>query len=159
VVELTKLSAILLVGVFVLIVSSLVGPGFADVPQVRSVIVWKDGVNTVLNVTVYHNQEIASHRVDSLTVTIDGSPQVFPQSEPHALDPLTSTFNVTLNVGSVTDSPSATVVAHCNLHGSSSENWTGTLPEFPLAALTLLLFAAASLVVALLRKSRLASGR
>ncbi|MGA9387208.1 MAG: hypothetical protein WBV70_00080 [Candidatus Bathyarchaeia archaeon] len=124
--------------------------------------VWKDGVNTMLNVTVYHNQEIASHRVDSLTVTFatGGYPsQTFPQNGPHTLDPITSTFNVTLNIGSVTDSPVATVQAHCNIHGNSSQNWTGTVPEFPLTILTMLPLALSSLLVVLLRRSQMVNNK
>lgn len=157
-----KLSAFVLFAALVLASSTLSKPGFADVPQVRNVTVWKDGDNTMLNVTVYHNQEIASHRIDSLTVTITagGNPfQTFPMNDPHTLDQITSTFNVTLNIGPVTDEPLATVQAHCNLHGDSSQNWTGTVPEFPAAILTLLLLATASLAAVLIRKSKMTASK
>jgi len=151
--ELKKLSVLLFFTAIVLHGLTLTKPSFADVPQIRNVVVWKDGVITMLNVTVYHNQEIVSHRVDSLTVTINSNTLSFPQNTPNVLDPATSTFYVSLNIGSVTGTPSATVLAHCNLHGNSSQNWAGTIPEFPLTALTLLAAATASLVFILLRKS------
>jgi hypothetical protein len=159
--RLNKLSIFVLFAVLIFASSSALSkPCFADVPQVRNVTVWKDGANTMLNVTVYHNQEIPSHRVDSLTVTFatgGNPPQTFPQNDPHALDPITSTFNVTLNIGSATDSPVATVQAHCNIHGNSSQNWTRTVPEFPLTILTTLPLALSSLLVVLLRKSKTAN--
>ena len=149
-----RLSVFIFLTVIVMTSLTLVKLGFADVPQIRNVAVWKDGANMMLNVTVYHNQEIVSHRVDSLTGTVGSNTMTFPQSAPGVLDPSSSTFNVTLNIGSVTDAPSATVQAHCNLHGNSSQNWTGTVPEFSLAALTLLMVATASLIGILLRKSK-----
>jgi hypothetical protein len=157
---LNKLSIFVLSAALIFATSTLSKPCFADVPQVRNVTAWKDGANTMLNITVYHNQEIPSHRVDSLTVTFatgDNPPQTFPQNDPHTLDPITSTFNATLNIGSVTDSPVATVQAHCNLHGNSSQNWTGTVPEFPLTILTTLPLALSSLLAVLLRKSKTAN--
>jgi hypothetical protein len=161
--RLNKLSILVLFAALIFASSSALSkPCFADVPQVRNVTVWRDGVNTMLNVTVYHNQEIASHRVDSFTVTFaaGGNPsQTFPQNDPHTLDSTTSTFNVTLNIGSVTDSPVATVQAHCNLHGNSSQNWTATVAEFPLTILTTLPLALASLLVVLLRKSKTANNK
>jgi hypothetical protein len=116
-----------------LVCLSSTGSVSADVPQVRNVVVWDDGGTTKLNVTVYHSDEVPSHLVDLLTVTLTSGPnlfQEFPQTGPHTLDSSTRTFNVTLDIGSVSDAPLATVQAHCNLHGSSSQNWTGTVPEY-----------------------------
>lgn len=124
---------------------------FADVPIVENVIAFSEGEDTELNVTVYHFEEVPGDYVNLLTVTLTyGTPnlsQSFPQSGPHTLDPLTHTFNVTLNIGPINDSPLAVVKAHCIQHDWSQQNWTGPVPEysFPLvlmlsmSALTVLL--------------------
>jgi hypothetical protein len=54
---------------------------------------------------------------------------------------------VTLDIGSVSDSPLATVKAHCNLHGWSSQDWTGSVPEYGQLMFTLTLFVTMSLVL------------
>jgi len=128
---------------------------FADTPQVRNVVVWDDGGDTKLNATVYHNGEVPGHFVDLLTVTLTGGTdpfQNFTQTGPHTLDPGTSTFNVTLDVGPVSGSPLATVQAHCNLHGWSSQNWTGVVPEYFQVMFPLMLFVTTSLVLLLFKR-------
>ena len=122
--------------------------------------VWNDGGDVKLNVTVYHNGEVPGHYVDTLTVTLTNGgnlSQTFPQSGPHTLDPVNLTFNVTLDIGQISGSPLANVQAHCNIHGWSSENWTGTVPEYP-PQMLLLLFAAVTSLVLVARKTRLHSG-
>jgi hypothetical protein len=148
---LNKLSIIVVVAASMLVCLGSTRNIFADTPQIRNVIVWNDGGSTKLNVTVYHNGEVAGHYVDTLSVTVTSGTnlsQTFPQSGPHALDPDTLTFNVTLDIGLVSGTPLATVRAHCNSHGWSSQNWTGMVPEY--SQLTLLLMLAAALPVALL---------
>jgi len=128
---------------------------FADVPQIRNVVVYQDGPDTKLQVTVYHFEETPSDYVDLLKVIVTtGTPnmsQTFPQSGPHTLDPVTHTFNVTLNIGPISDAPLAQVQAHCIIHGWSTENWTGTVPEY---SFPLLLFASSMTAVALFVKHR-----
>jgi hypothetical protein len=126
----------------------LTGPALADVPQVLSVIAWNDGGDTKLNVTIYHNGEVPGHYIDIIKVTVtSGTPnvsQTFPQSGPHNLDQSTHTFNVTLNIGPLSDTPLAQVEAHCNIHGWSEINWTGSIPEYGLPILLLTLAGAIS---------------
>jgi hypothetical protein len=127
----------------------------ADVPQIRNVVVYQDGSDTKLNVTVYHFEEILGDYVDLLKVVVTtGTPnvsQTFPQSGPHTLDPMTHTFNVTLDIGQINDAPLAQVQAHCVSHGWSTENWTGTVPEY---SFPLLLLAFSMTALALLVKHR-----
>lgn len=155
--KLSRLSTILIVFTSVLFSVSLVESGWADVPEVRNVVVWNDGELTKLNVTVYHSQEISSHYIDSLTVTATGGmnlSQTFSQS-PHTLNPTTLTFEVTLSIGVVENMPLATVRAHCNLHGTSSQNWTGAVPEFQFGALLLaFVLATSALLVRAKTRSR-----
>lgn len=142
--------------VLTLVSLSSMGRVFADVPKVLNVVVWDDGGTTKLNVTVYHSDEVPSHLVDLLTVTLTSGPNLFhefPQSGPHTLESSTRTFNVTLDIGSISDAPLATVQARCNLHGPSSLNWTGTVPEYPQMMLALTL-AVTTLSVLLLHRSR-----
>jgi hypothetical protein len=75
--------------------------------------------------------------------------QNFTQTGPHTLDPDTLTFNVTLDIGPVSDTPLATVQAYCNLHGWSSQNWTGAVPEYVQVMFVLTLFATTSLILLL----------
>lgn len=154
--KMNRSSATAVFVIFLLFALVSVRTVFADVPAIRNVVVYTDGADTKLNVTVYHFEEVPGDYVDLLTVVVTtGTPNVsqsFPQSGPHVLDPVTHTFNVTLDIGPINDGPLCQVKAHCIAHGWSSENWTGTLPEysFPL----LLAFSMMSLSVFLRRKSR-----
>ena len=129
----------------------------ADVPQVLNVVAYQDGPDTKLNVTVYHFEEILGDYVDLLKVVVTtGTPnvsQTFPQSGPHTLDPVTHTFNVTLDIGPIGDEPLAQVQAHCISHGWSTQegSWTGTVPEY---SFPLLLLASSMTAVALLVKHK-----
>ena len=133
-------------------------PVSAGIPEVRSVVAWNDGGDTKLNVTVYHeNGEVPGHYVDNILVVVtSGTPNVsqnFPQSGPHPLDQSTSTFNVTLNFGPLSDAPLTTVRAHCIVHGWGPE-WTGTIPEYGLLPLLLTLAGAASALLMMKRRTR-----
>ena len=107
--DLNKLLAIMIITTVVLLNLNLAKPALANTPQVRSVIAWNDGADTKLNITIYHNEEEPSHYVDSINVTVTtGTPnvsQTFPQSGPHILDQSTLTFNVTVIVGPLFDTP------------------------------------------------------
>jgi hypothetical protein len=134
---------------------------FADVPRIMNVAVWNDGGNIKLNVTVYHNGETSGHYVDMLNVTLTSGGsllQSFPQSGPHTLDPSTLTFNVTLDIGQVSDAPLGVVTAHCNLHGWSSQNWTGVVPEYP-EQMLIVLFAVVMSVALPAHRIKLSNGR
>lgn len=129
---------------------TLVKPAFANIPSVENTVVWKAGSETMLNVTVSHSTETAFHHVDWIEVNIDGDLRHFSQ-DVHTLD-AQSTFTVTLNLGVIAGTPSATVQADCNLHGQSSVH-TITVPEFGLQVLLLILVTSALVIVLHLRKT------
>lgn len=136
-----------------------VRPGLADVPRMESVDVWNNGGKTLLNITIYHNQEIATHLVDSITVTVSDDVRTFPQSSPHTLDAATRTFNITIDLGVISGTPSTTVQAHCNLHGSSLQNWTGIVFEYSLFAIILTLALISPSIIMAIRRSRVGESR
>ena len=141
---------------FVVITVVLLNLGFldhvlADIPNVENVIPWLNGSDTMLNVTVYHDQETSFHLIDKVTVNINGDVRVFNLGV-QPLDPVTSTFNVTLNLGSVADSPQVTVHANCNQHGPSPL-YSLTIPELPTPALLLIVILAMSLLVFLQKRA------
>jgi hypothetical protein len=141
---------------FIVVGLCSVKPAWADTPQVRNVVVWNDGGDTKLNLTIYHNGEVLVHYVDIITVVVTtGTPnvsQTFPQSDPHTLDQSTLTFNVTVNIGPLSDTPMGQVKAHCNIHGWS-DPWNGTIPEYELP-LVLILMGTTSTFLFMKRRSR-----
>jgi hypothetical protein len=158
--DLNKLLTAMIIATVVLISLNLVRPALADTPQVRSVVAWNDGADTKLNITIYHNGEVPGDYVDNITVVVTtGTPnvyQTFPQSGPHTLDQSTLTFNVTVNIGPLSDTPMAQVKAHCDMHGWSDEqhSWTGTVPEYESPRILLILAGATSTFLFVKRRSR-----
>jgi hypothetical protein len=127
--------------VMILVISTLIGfvlarPVLADQPQVRSVIVYSDGGRTLLNMTIYHNTEIPSHYVNNIQVIIGSNTTTWNISPQTLASDLT--FNITYDAGVVAGSPTATIRAHCNIHGNSSD-WSGVIPEFPIPTILLML--------------------
>jgi len=155
--NLNKLLAVMIIATVVLVNLNLAKPALANTPQVRSVIAWNDGADTKLNLTIYHNEEEPSHYVNNITVVVTtGTPnvsQTFPQSGPHILDQSTLTFNVTVNIGPLYDTPLAQVIAYCNIYGPS-DPWTGSIPEYELPILLLALTGATSTFLVAKRSSR-----
>jgi hypothetical protein len=154
---LNKLPTAMIIATVILVSLNSAKPALADTPQVRSVVAWNDGGDTKLNLTIYHNGEVPGDYVDSITVVVTtGTPnvsQTFPQSGPHTLDQSTLTFNVTVNLGPLSDTPMAQVKAHCDMHGWS-DPWTGTIPEYESPLLLLILTEATSAFLVVKRKSR-----
>ena len=134
---------------------SYVRPTFGDTPRVVNVVPWNNGDNAMLNVTIYHGLEGSSNFVNDVTVDIGGDVQSFPESVPHTYyDLLHSYFNVTVGpVTGITGTPTATVKAHCSIHGWSVENWSGQIPEFSSAILLTVLILCSGLALGL-RKRR-----
>jgi hypothetical protein len=155
--NLNKLLAVMIIATVVLVNLNLAKPALANTPQVRSVIAWNDGADTKLNLSIYHNEEEPSHYVNNITVVVTtGTPnvsQTFPQSGPHILDQSTLTFNVTVNIGPLYDTPLAQVIAYCNIYGPS-DPWTGSIPEYELPILLLALTGATSTFLVAKRSSR-----
>jgi desulfoferrodoxin (superoxide reductase-like protein) len=127
------------------------GPAFAVVPEVRSVVPWNNGSNVILNVTVYHTPEISVHHVDAIEVTMGANTTDLGIGVQN-LSP-DDTFTVSYNLGPVSGTPTITVRAHCNVHGWSTVNWSGVIPEFQVPVLLLALVLAGS--IAALFKSKI----
>lgn len=132
----------------VLMSASSVTSVFAVVPVVTNVVVWNDGGNTVLNVTVSHSPQTSLHHVDSIEVNVSGNIQSFPVS----LQPETI-FTVPCDLGPIEGTPMATVRAHCTFDGYSL-SWYGPIqiPEFLHSILLLILLSVASFTIVILRK-------
>jgi hypothetical protein len=117
-------------------------------PQVTSVVPYNVGGSTFLNITVYHYPEDASipHYVDKIEVTMGGNTtdlSIGAQTLSAG-----NTFNVTYNLGPVTGTPTITVRAHCIVNGwSTPYDWTGTVAEFPVPPLVVVLALCASAAV------------
>jgi len=126
------------------------GSVFAVVPEVRSVVPWNNGTSVTLNVTVYHTPEISVHHVDVIEVTMGANTTDLGISI-QDLSP-DDTFTVSYNLGPVSGTPTITVRAHCNVHGWSTVNWSGVIPEFQVSILPLALVLAGSVAAFFSRK-------
>lgn len=135
----------------VLISASSVTSVFAVIPVVTDVIVWNDGGNTVLNVTVSHSPETSIHHVDFIEVNVSGNIQSFPVD----IQPET-VFIISCDLGPIEGTPMATVRAHCTVDGYSL-SWYGPIqiPEFLHSMLLLVLLSVASITIIILRKTKL----
>jgi len=147
-------------GLSILVISFLLSAvpvklSFAIVPEVRSVAVYSEGGDTILNITIYHYPEeiITPHYVDIIRITVGENA---PIEYSIGVQPLTSqnTFNITYNLGQVSGTPSVLVEAHCIVNGWSTSNWSGQVPEFSLATLLLMLTLSTSLILVGFRKVR-----
>ena len=131
---------------FVLVAASLsfAKPAFAIVPEVRNVVPYDVGSNTVLNITIYHfpEESITPHYVDIINITI-GQDTISFHIGVQPLSP-DNTFTIQHNVGLVPAPLTDTVQAHCTVNGWSAANWTGQVPEFSSFALLLAFTLAAS---------------
>jgi hypothetical protein len=117
-------------------------------------VVYNDGVNTFLNVTVYHYPEetVTPYYVDIIRVTVEGN-----TTELHiGVQPLTpqNTFTVTYDLGPISGTPTALVEAHCIVDKWSSTNKSVQVPEFSLSAMLLTLAFAISLALVALHKAK-----
>ncbi len=133
----------------IIITGFQINPVLADVPTVENIEPWTSGTDTILNITIRHNNPTTSHWVDKVEVDIDGLVQnINLPSTPLQSAP---TFVMQFNMGELTTTPTVKSRAHCNLHGWSF-SWSDPVevPEFSPIHL-LLVLAAVSTVVLLLR--------
>ena len=144
-----KLSVLLLVIVTMLAYHPITQV-LADIPEIRSVNVYNVNGNTILNITVYHNQEATFHLVDTIRVSF-GTNTTDLSIGVQSLAP-DSTFRITYNAGPITGTPIATVQARCNLHSWSTVNWSGQIPEYTLLLLLITLTLITALTTFLARK-------
>ncbi len=121
-------------------------------PVVSNVIVWNDGANTVLNVTVSHSPQTPAHYMGRFEVNLNGDNNVFPV----AYHPET-TFVVQCNLGIIEAPMNAKVRAHCNIDGYSLSLYGPILvPEFP--SMMLQLFTVATLLAAIVYRMKQLEG-
>ena len=133
----------------------LVMPVSAGYPVVSDVIVWNNGGNTVLNVTVSHDPQTTFHYLDRIEVDVSGDNRVFPV----AYRPET-TFVVQCDLGIIETPTNATVRVHCLIDGYSLSLYGPILvPEFSSMLLLLLFSIATLLAVTVYRRKQLAIER
>ncbi len=118
-------------------------------PEVSNVIVWNNGANTVLNVTVSHSPQTPSHYLDRIEVDVNGDNKIFPVTyRPE------TTFVVQCDLGIIESPTNATVRAHCNIDGYSLSLYGPMLvPEFS-SMLLLPIFMIATLLVVTVNKEK-----
>ncbi len=152
------LSLIILVIVALMGINA-VSPVSAIVPTVQKVVPYNVGSSTYLNITVQHAPQdpTISHYVNIIQVTMGtNTTQLNINSIP--VSPPNNNFTVTYDLGPISGTPSITVDAHCLVNGWASQNswdWTGTVPEFSLPMLLLVMIAVLSIAVFISRKARL----
>ncbi len=121
----------------------------AGYPEVSNVIVWNNGANTVLNVTVSHSPQTSIHYLDRVEVDLSGDNRIFPVT--HRPE---TTFVVQCDLGIIESPTNATVRAHCNIDGYSLSLYGPILvPEFP-SFLILPLFMIATLLAVIVYRRK-----
>ena len=135
---LKKQYLVILVLVSTLFLSFEATPVFAGTPTITNVALWNNGGNTTLNVTISHFPAGTSqHHVDAIEANISGAIETL-------MVPVESTteFTIAFDLGPINGNPSATLRAHCNLHGWSLPYGPIQVPEFsPSVLLLALIFA------------------
>lgn len=138
--------------IVVLASTAFSSPVLAVVPEVRNVVPYDVGGSTYLNITVYHTPEIADHYVDMIKVTM-GSNTTTLTIGVQSLTPQ-DTFTVSYDLGPTQGTPSITAEAHCIIHGWSTMNWSGTVPEYSLPVVLMTLALVSASAVFLHRKNK-----
>jgi len=137
-----------------------VSPVSAIVPTVQKVVPYDVGGSTYLNITVQHTPQDPTipHYVDMIKVTM-GTNTTQLNINSISVSPPNNNFTVTYDLGPISGTPSITVDAHCLVNGWASsafpnQAWTGTVPEFSLPMLLLVMIAVLSIAVFISRKAR-----
>ncbi len=145
----------LLMVLFLALAATAVFPirlALADVPSVLSIEPWKDGPDTVLNITVRHSSPTSSHYVNKVEVDVNGTIHdidLTPQS--------TVTFTVQYDMGELAAEVPVQARAYCTVHGWSSWSSPVVVPEFAFIQL-LPIFAVVAIAVMLLRRVVMKNG-
>ncbi|MCW4051865.1 MAG: hypothetical protein NWE78_01480 [Candidatus Bathyarchaeota archaeon] len=141
----SKLLVSALIVILVVTAGSLIPPVLADVPTIENIEPWTSGTDTILNITIRHDNPTVFHYVDVVEVDVDGNIQnvtLSPQT--------TVTFIVQYNMGEVTDTPTVSARAYCTFHGWSDWSEPISVPEFTIVFL-LLAFAVLPMIAYLFR--------
>ncbi len=127
----------------------LTTPAFAGIPVVQNVVVWNNGGNTILNVTVNHSPASPpTHYVNLIEVNVSGTIHTF-----NLIQNIT-TFTYPCNIGPIGAAQDATVRAHCIVNGYSPVYGPVQVPEFLLPILLLTMMLGTSLAIYASRKIR-----
>jgi hypothetical protein len=143
-----QVSRVLILVLVTLLSSSFAKPVRAIVPVIENVVVWQSGNDVIVNVTVFHEPVLVSHRVEKIEVNVSGTNHVFNMIQN------TTTFTYPCNIGPIEGNPSAQVRAYCTIHGYSAWTTPIQIPEFQLPALLLTLILSTALAAFALYKNR-----
>jgi hypothetical protein len=122
-------------------------PAFAGTPIVTNVIVWNNGGNTTLNVTVSHSPENDLHYVNAIEANVSGTIEtLMVPVEP------TTEFTVAFDLGPINGNPSATIRAHCTYDDWGPSYGPIQVPEFLPPILLLALIFTTTLSIAVCHK-------
>jgi hypothetical protein len=137
---------------FVLLITALFtstrsAPALAVKPVVTNVVVWNNGGNTTLNVTVSHYPQSSFHHADAVEVNVSGTIETLMVP----LEPTTE-FVIVFDLGSIAGTPLATIRAHCTIDEWGPSYGPIQVPEFLSPILLLALIFTTTLSVAVCRR-------
>jgi hypothetical protein len=136
---LKKQYLVILVLVSTLFLSFEATPVFAGIPTITNVVVWNNGGNTTLNVTVSHSPQSSFHHADAVEVNMSGTIETLMVP----LEPTTE-FVIIFDLGSIAGTPLATVRAHCTVDLWGASYGPVQVPEFlPFVLLSAMVLATA----------------
>jgi len=134
---------------FVLLITALFTstrsvPTLAVKPVVTNVVVWNNGGNTTLNVTVSHSPQSSFHHADAVEVNVSGTIETLMVP----LEPTTE-FVIVFDLGSIAGTPLATIRAHCTIDDWGPSYGPIQVPEFlpPILLLALIFTTTLSIAV------------
>ncbi len=137
---------VVVLGKFLLLSTGLIMPASAIVPEVRDLVVWSTGSDTVLNVTVFHTPAGDSfHYVYMIQVDISGDVRNFPISVQSTIEFTIPCNPIPCNLGPIDGTPLATVRAICTVDGPSAFTAPIQVPELSLLSLLLTLVLASTI--------------
>lgn len=136
---LKKQYLVILVLVSTLFLSFEATPVFAGIPTITNVVVWNNGGNTTLNVTISHSPQSSFHHADAVEVNVSGTIETLMVP----LEPTTE-FVIIFDLGSIVGTPLATVRAHCTVDLWGASYGPVQVPEFlPFVLLSAMVLATA----------------
>lgn len=144
---LKKQYLVILVLVSTLFLSFEATPVFAGTPTITNVVVWNNGGNTTLNVTVSHSPQSSFHHADAVEVNVSGTIETLIVP----LEPTTE-FVIVFDLGSIAGTPLATIRAHCTIDEWGPSYGPIQVPEFLSPILLLALIFTTTLSVAVCRR-------
>jgi len=144
---LNKSFRLLFLIVVALLCMYLTEPAFAGIPSVQNVVVWNNGGNTILNVTVSHfPPSPPDHYLNWIEVNVSGTIHTFN------LIQNVTTLIYPCNIGPIGTVQDATIQAHCNVDAYGPVYGPVQVPEFSLPVLLLTMVLGTILAICASRK-------